>query len=95
MAERSASLAPCGRAENREPPVRAPRRIDFSDIPAASDERLRAIRRRARARSVHHAVVWVVVSVDSPASSGAKLSLGGADGLHELLGLISPQQGTP
>lgn len=48
MAKRSASSARGGRVARKEPRTRVARRIDFSDIPEASDEQLRAMRRVGR-----------------------------------------------
>ena len=48
MTRRSASSAQEGRAARKEPRTRASGRIDFSDIPEASDEQLRAMRRVGR-----------------------------------------------
>ena len=48
MARRSASSAPGRPAAGKGPRTRAPRRIDFSDIPEASDDQLGAMRRVGR-----------------------------------------------
>ena len=48
MTKRSASSARGGRAARKGPRTRAARRIDLSDIPEASDEQLRAMRRAGR-----------------------------------------------
>src|SRR5262245_29675681 len=48
MTNRSVSSAQGGRAGRRGPRTRPARRIDFSDIPEASDEQLRAMRRVGR-----------------------------------------------
>lgn len=48
MTKRSASSARDGRAARRGRRTRAARRIDFSDIPEASAEQLRAMRRVGR-----------------------------------------------
>ena len=48
MTKRSASSARGGRAARKGQRTRAARRIDFSDIPEASDEQLRAMRRVGR-----------------------------------------------
>ena len=48
MAKRPASSARGKRAARKEPRTRANRRIDFSDIPEASDAQLRAMRRVGR-----------------------------------------------
>jgi hypothetical protein len=48
MATRSASSAPGGRAGRKGPHMRARGRIDFSDLPEASDDQLRAMRRVGR-----------------------------------------------
>lgn len=48
MTKRSASSARDGRAARKGPLTRKARRIDFSDIPEASDEQLRAMRRVGR-----------------------------------------------
>jgi uncharacterized protein (DUF4415 family) len=48
MTKRSASSARGGRAARKGRRTRAARRIDFSDIPEASDEQLRAMRRVGR-----------------------------------------------
>jgi uncharacterized protein (DUF4415 family) len=48
MANRSASSVRGGPAARKEPRTQVARRIDFSDIPEASDEQLRAMRRVGR-----------------------------------------------
>ena len=48
MARRSASSARGGRTARKGPRTRAARRIDYSDIPEASDEQLGAMRRVGR-----------------------------------------------
>lgn len=48
MAKRSASSARGERAGKKEPRTRQARRIDYSDIPEASSEQLRAMRRVGR-----------------------------------------------
>jgi uncharacterized protein (DUF4415 family) len=48
MAKRSASSARDGRAARKGPRTRVARRIDFLDIPEASDQQLRAMRRVGR-----------------------------------------------
>jgi uncharacterized protein (DUF4415 family) len=48
MTKRSASSARGGRATRKEPRTRRARRIDYSEIPGASDEQLRAMRRVGR-----------------------------------------------
>jgi uncharacterized DUF497 family protein len=48
MSTRSASSAPGGRAGRKGPRMRTRRRIDLSDLPEASDDQLRAMRRVGR-----------------------------------------------
>ena len=65
MTKRSASSARGGRAARKRPRTRVPRRIDFSDIPEASDEQLRAMRRVGRPPLGESARRLIAIRVDA------------------------------
>jgi len=64
MAKRSASSARGGQAAKKERPTVVRRAIDFSDLPEASDEQLRGMRRVGRPPIGTHARQLIAIRLD-------------------------------
>lgn len=70
MAKRSASSPRGGRAAEKEPRTR--RRIDFSDIPEASAEQLRSMRRVGRPPIGERARQLIAIRIDPAVLNGLR-----------------------